>query len=188
MEMQRILVLAIFILLSFRMGATINAVRKRGGELYGRPAITDFVVYFSKFAALFPPFLLMLHSAGLKFPVYHLPQVFRFVGLFILIVASVFLYLSLADLGKFTKMGLPKNDSIQLQTTGIYRFSRNPMYLGVMLLALASTILVPNLLSVIFAVIGITLHHQIILKEEKFLRKTFGNQYQDYSAKTRRYL
>lgn len=188
MYLQNVIVLTLVVILTFRMTATIIAVRRRGGELYGKASISDGLMLFAKFAALFPLLVLLLQLLGIDFPYYQLPEMFRFIGILILVTGSVFLYSSLADLGKFTKMGLPKNDSIQLQTTGIYRYSRNPMYLGVMLLTIASVTLLPNLLNIILGFTGIFLHHQIILKEEKFLRKTIGQQYTDYKAGTRRYL
>ncbi|MBE0639291.1 MAG: isoprenylcysteine carboxylmethyltransferase family protein [Bacteroidales bacterium] len=188
MGTQSLVVLLLFLVLSVRMAMTIHAVRKRGGELYGKASITNFVVLFSKFAALFPVLLMVVHMAGVQIPSYRLPEFVQLAGILIMIIASGFLYLSLADLGKFTKMGLPKNDTIQLQTNGIYRFSRNPMYLGVILLTISSVLIVPNIISLPIGVTGIYLHHLIILKEEAFLEKKFGQRYSIYKKHTRRYL
>lgn len=187
MDLQSLIVWLVFAVLSLRMAATIQSVRKRGGELYGRPSISDFVVLFSKFAALFPVALLLIDSAGIKIPKFIIPELAGYTALTVLVIGSVVVYFSLAGLGKYTKMGLPKNDTIRLQTGGIYRFSRNPMYFGLMLISAASIALIPNLLTIGFGTTGIILHHFIILKEEKFLHQTFGNQYTEYKAKTGRY-
>jgi protein-S-isoprenylcysteine O-methyltransferase Ste14 len=85
-------------------------------------------------------------------------------------------------------MGLPKNDVIQLRTTGIYKLSRNPMYLGLIIVAIASVMMVPNPFNLVFAVVGILIHHKIIVNEEKFLTERFGQQYLDYKKTTKRYL
>jgi protein-S-isoprenylcysteine O-methyltransferase Ste14 len=76
-----------------------------------------------------------------------------------------------------------------LQTSGIYSFSRNPMYLGLLFvysgLALIfgnwwTIILIPFL---IFMIIKL-----IILKEEKYLFRAFGESYTNYKNKVRRWI
>jgi protein-S-isoprenylcysteine O-methyltransferase Ste14 len=45
-----------------------------------------------------------------------------------------------------------------------------------------------NLFVLLFSILGIAIHHYIVLNEEKFLEKEFGNEYQEYKNRVRRYL
>jgi protein-S-isoprenylcysteine O-methyltransferase Ste14 len=84
---------------------------------------------------------------------------------------------------------IPFEPSTTLVTGGLYRFTRNPMYLG-MLLLLVGTALLFGTLSVwlpipVFVWI---IRNNFILGEERFLEEIFGKQYADYRNKVRRWL
>ena len=76
-----------------------------------------------------------------------------------------------------------------LVTTGLYRHTRNPMYLGLLLLLLGLGIFLgsasPFITLPIFIVI---LTVQQIIPEEKILEQKFGQQYRDYKQSVKRWL
>ena len=79
--------------------------------------------------------------------------------------------------------------SSQLVTTGIYRFSRNPMYLSLVFALLASNSYLGSLgaiLGVVVFVLYMTKVH--IQAEEKMLAQLFGKAYQVYCQRVRRWL
>ncbi len=76
---------------------------------------------------------------------------------------------------------LPADERICLITDGIFRFSRNPAFLGFDLVYAGITLMffnVPLLDISIFA--GTMLHIQIVKNEEPFCRKAFGDEYERY--------
>lgn len=84
---------------------------------------------------------------------------------------------------------LPFDEATILVTDGFYRFSRNPMYLGMVFLLLGTAILfgtVGSLLPIPFFVWII--RNNFILGEERFLAKAFGHQYLDFMSRVRRWL
>lgn len=90
-------------------------------------------------------------------------------------------------LGTFSlRVGLAQ-EKTALRTTGIYRFSRNPMLLGLYLMALGSAIYVQNPINWILVIIALTVHHKIILAEETALQDRFGEQWFEYRNRVRRY-
>jgi protein-S-isoprenylcysteine O-methyltransferase Ste14 len=75
-----------------------------------------------------------------------------------------------------------------LATGGPFRYLRNPIYMGLDLLALGSAIWVPTpmlWLSVALMCIGGDVRARV---EESVLRETFGEEYRAYAAKTRRFV
>jgi protein-S-isoprenylcysteine O-methyltransferase Ste14 len=74
-------------------------------------------------------------------------------------------------------------------TGGIYRFTRNPMYLGMLLMLLAWAALLQNVLAFAIAPLFIFYMNRFqILPEERFLRDKFGAPYEAYLRAVRRWL
>ncbi|NHF59359.1 isoprenylcysteine carboxylmethyltransferase family protein [Flavobacteriaceae bacterium TP-CH-4] len=82
---------------------------------------------------------------------------------------------------------LPSKAS-NLVTTGLYRFSRNPMYLALLLVLLAWGIWLGNAFNTLVAAgfVGYMNRYQII-PEEEALTKLFGREYVQYCVKVRRW-
>lgn len=83
----------------------------------------------------------------------------------------------------------PHGDSTVLVQSGLYRYSRNPMYLG-MLLVLAGAALVLGhpaawLLPPVFAA---AVTHANIRREEQLLEERFGHDYRTYRQRVRRWI
>jgi protein-S-isoprenylcysteine O-methyltransferase Ste14 len=73
-------------------------------------------------------------------------------------------------------------------TTGIYFYSRNPIYLFFDLYFLGTFFINGSLFFLLTAVLGaLNLHYQI-LQEERFLADTYGAVYKAYRARTARYI
>ena len=72
---------------------------------------------------------------------------------------------------------------------GIYRFSRNPMYLSLAILLIAFALWRGNLWALLVLPLFIS-YIQIfqILPEERMLTEKFGRDYQDYCARVRRWI
>lgn len=71
---------------------------------------------------------------------------------------------------------------------GIYKISRNPMYVSALLSYAGIAVMTLNALLTILLIIMIILHHLMILSEERVCAKNFGKHYEQYKAKTPRYL
>ncbi len=100
----------------------------------------------------------------------------------------VFFVSAVCKLGTFSlRVGLAK-ESTNLQSTGIYRISRNPMLAGLYLMALGSAVYVQNPVNWVLVIIALTVHHKIILAEEVFLAARFGEEWITYRNRVRRYL
>jgi protein-S-isoprenylcysteine O-methyltransferase Ste14 len=82
----------------------------------------------------------------------------------------------------------PFEESSALITSGIFRFSRNPMYLGMVLIHIGAAILLGSLSPYIMVVIFTLLIQWIfIIPEEKALEAKFGQDYLQYKQKVRQW-
>jgi protein-S-isoprenylcysteine O-methyltransferase Ste14 len=75
-----------------------------------------------------------------------------------------------------------------LHTSGPYRFSRNPQYVGDMLMAIGVVVGFDSRLAAIAAVGGIACLLYAPLAEEPWLEAHYGNAYRDYARHTPRYV
>lgn len=77
----------------------------------------------------------------------------------------------------------------KLVVRGLYRYSRNPMYVGVLSVILGWTVLYGSgWLALYAAVVATVFHLFILLYEEPHLRKLFGGQYEGYCSQVGRWL
>jgi protein-S-isoprenylcysteine O-methyltransferase Ste14 len=76
-----------------------------------------------------------------------------------------------------------------LVQSGVYRFTRNPMYLGLVLISAALPVI--TAVPVNFwapAALALWLHYRFILREENFLEELLGTEYLRYASRTPRWL
>lgn len=85
------------------------------------------------------------------------------------------------------RAGIPEKDRTQLISNGIYRYSRNPAFLGFDLMYIGILLICLNGLLFCVTVCGVVLLHLQILQEEKYLTEVFGEEYIRYQRCVRRY-
>ena len=77
----------------------------------------------------------------------------------------------------------------KLVTSGIYKYSRNPIYLGKILIIISTTVFYLNYYSMITPLIFyFWINRFQIKREEVFLKEKFGKEYLLYCSKTRRWI
>ena len=83
----------------------------------------------------------------------------------------------------------PMRPSTVLVTSGAYRLSRNPMYVGMAFLYVALAFAFSVIWALALLPIAIlALDRLVIAKEEPYLERTFGQPYLDYKRRVRRWL
>ena len=76
-----------------------------------------------------------------------------------------------------------------LQTTGIYALTRNPMYLGLLLLYVTMAFFKGNSWTFLFIIpLLLMIQSYVIRKEERYLQREFGEQFETYKSKVRRWI
>ena len=83
----------------------------------------------------------------------------------------------------------PIDPTKRLVVRGLYRYSRNPMYVGVMMILIGEAIITKSAtLWIYLSIIFLAFNLFIMLREEPRLRKVFGEEYLLYCQKTRRWI
>ena len=88
----------------------------------------------------------------------------------------------------YSRAGIPNKDKTDLVTTGIYRYSRNPAFLGFDFMYVGVLLMYGNLLTLGFSAFAMVMLHLQILQEERYLENTFGADYIAYKQQGFRYL
>ena len=84
---------------------------------------------------------------------------------------------------------VPFSESTTLITEGFYKYTRNPMYVGMNSFLLGLMLILKNPLNLIFLIIFFFIvRNMFVLKEEVQMEETFGEDYLTYKRKVRRWL
>ena len=84
---------------------------------------------------------------------------------------------------------IPIKPANRLVTLGIYRWTRNPMYLGLALIYAGIAILCDSLFALLLLIpVLIIIQRYVIAREEAYLERTFGDEYEAYRARVRRWI
>ncbi len=83
----------------------------------------------------------------------------------------------------------PTHPATTIVTEGPFRFTRNPLYLGMTLLYIGIMFIVNSLWMILIlpAILGL-MNVGVIAREERYLERKFGTQYLDYKQRVRRWL
>lgn len=118
------------------------------------------------------------------------PHAYSHWGVILMAIGILIAVISQVDMGRSWRIGLPPKgeESMSLVTGGLYQFSRNPIYVGIMLFVIGSLVLVPGPLTIAATLLSWVFINQIIREEEAFLDGEFSEAYQSYKARVRRWL
>jgi protein-S-isoprenylcysteine O-methyltransferase Ste14 len=144
-------------------------------------------------AAFFAP---LIGAEKIAYWVYQISNILFFIYIFFLKVTtgSFWFYAGLAlyalglllCLVSILNFAYPAENGINLK--GLYRFSRNPMYVAYFICFLGCALLTQSLLLFVILLVFQISAHWIILSEERWCIKKFGAEYINYMNKVRRYI
>ena len=111
------------------------------------------------------------------------------IGIVFIILAFAILFLSINEFRKVNEDPIPTSSTTLIIQNGIYQYTRNPMYLAMLLLQLGigmslSMIHIILLIPLTF----IILNYYVIVPEEEYLKIKFNDRYLKYNKKVRRWI
>jgi protein-S-isoprenylcysteine O-methyltransferase Ste14 len=135
-------------------------------------------------------YILMAYLLGWLIPLpYIVPALLQNIGFALVIIGFVLGLMAFNEFRKARTTVDPHGSVSQVVTGGIYRFTRNPIYLGFLLmivgLPLNSGLYWGLLMAPLFV---ITLNRLVIEREEAYLQNKFKDQFTNYKSRVRRWL
>jgi protein-S-isoprenylcysteine O-methyltransferase Ste14 len=173
----------VFLIILFGGGALMH---RRHIDVDGDPPIDRRLFYLSKYSIVAVWAAVVAQAWGLGFPVAAGSDLVRWTSTGLWTCGFVLLLAGRLTMGESFRIGSPQ-ESTGLRVGGLFKVSRNPMYLGVFTTLLAATLYTLNPVVCLAAIFAVAVHHRIVLAEEGYLREVFGPQYAEYCSRVRRY-
>ena len=123
-------------------------------------------------------------------PVYqYLHEPVSYFGM-VLVLCGIIISAVSAGMFKKADTGIkPFDDATALITAGFYRYTRNPMYLGMFLMLFGVAFLLGGFGALIpIPIFILIIRNHFVLGEERFMEAAFGQQYLEYKSAVRRWI
>jgi protein-S-isoprenylcysteine O-methyltransferase Ste14 len=182
---------ALTILLLIGMVLTRALLMKRQGinaMNFGKIDKTDFLI---------PPFALFyfylvianaFHFPTVSTQVFFHSGIAAWVGVVFCLAGLCLMGWSLISFGQSFRVGIDTEHPDRLITSGIFAFSRNPIYTAFAMVLVGEFLIFPNMILLIYTGAAIWLFHRQVVREEEYLKMHYGKEYEEYCNRVRRYI
>ena len=152
-----------------------------------RDRVRDTILMTISFAGLFAiPFTYAVTGQP-KLASYPFHPLQAWLGVAVLLGAMVLFWRTHRDLGRAWSVTLEIRQQHRLVTHGIYARLRHPMYAAFWLWSASQALLLPNWIAGFAGLVGFgTLYFCRVGHEERMMLETFGEEYREYMARTKR--
>ena len=121
-----------------------------------------------------------------KYPIIYLINLIGIIGL---IVSIIFFCLGFNLFKSYKENLAPKSISLKLIKTGIFSYTRNPIYVSFILFHFSMFLVFENVMYFLTAIgLGIWIHNFVIVLEEKYLLNKFSDDYKRYLSAVSRWI
>ena len=122
-------------------------------------------------------------------PKYPLLYVLNLLGVFIIILAPIIFFSSRNAFYAYEENPLPQSDTDKIIKTGIYAYSRNPIYLSFVLFHLGMFLTFENTMYFLCSIgLFFWLNNFVIKSEEEFLEDKFNDEYIRYCKSVKKWI
>lgn len=111
-----------------------------------------------------------------------------YIGVFLLFGSLGWILIAQHTMGDSWRIGIDTEQKTDLVHRGVYRYSRNPIFLGMRATVLGLFLVLPNALTLVVLTLSDVLIQIQVRLEEAHLESLHGEAYRDYKAEVRRWL
>jgi protein-S-isoprenylcysteine O-methyltransferase Ste14 len=116
------------------------------------------------------------------------PPAAALIGLALMAPGAILVVAAQIGMGASWRVGIDHEHRTGLVNTGLYRFSRNPIYVGMLMILAGVFLIAPNAVTLtMLAVAAVTVSAQVRLEEE-YLSRLHGADYAAFRTRTRRWI
>ena len=140
-----------------------------------------------------PPVLLFIHLVAMyllnRLLPFAFPNILVWVGYLLVVVGLGLAFNAVTQFIRAHTTFDPHGSVSEIVTDGVYRFSRNPIYLGFVCLLIGFSFIFRSWWGLILSPLFIILMNALVIQhEEAYLEKKFGELYTSYKSRVRRWL
>ena len=143
-------------------------------------AVIVVVVVVYAFIPDFYEYVMPLHSLEHRW--------IRGTGFILLLVSLVWTVVAQAQMGNSWRIGIDSEHSTELVHTGVFRLSRNPIFLGMIVTLLGLFLAIPSAATLVTLLVGVILIGIQVRLEEEYLTRAHGDKYIEYRRSIRRWI
>jgi protein-S-isoprenylcysteine O-methyltransferase Ste14 len=137
--------------------------------------VIAFALFPNLYASLLP--ITQLEATGVKF-----------FGGVLLVLALIWVLIAQIHMQKSWRIGIDEDVRTELVQTGLFKISRNPIFLGMRIMLLGIFLVIPNAITLVILASGELLLQIQVRLEEEFLTRTHGASYTTYQKQVRRWI
>ena len=167
----------------------INPFRKMGES-----GIKGFNEKILMLGATLVPVIAIIYLIGGELYEYLVPITYleidglRLFGIAIMLIGCVIGIIAQFQMGNSWRIGINEKEKTELVTNRLFRYSRNPIYLGLLISFLGFFLIAPNALSLCCLVLSYPSVEIKIRLEEQYLIEKHGDEFQEYMQKVNRWM
>jgi protein-S-isoprenylcysteine O-methyltransferase Ste14 len=182
---------ALTILLLIGMVLTRAMLMKRQGinaMNFGKIDKTDFLIPLFALFYFYLVFANAFHFPSVSTQVFFHSGIAAWVGVVFCLAGLCLMGWSLVSFGQSFRVGIDMEHPDKLITSGVFAFSRNPIYTAFAIVLIGQFLIFPNIILLIYTGAAIWLFHRQVVREEEYLKGHYGTEYMEYCERVRRYL
>ncbi|KAA2223153.1 methyltransferase family protein [Chryseobacterium sediminis] len=110
----------------------------------------------------------------------------QYIGFIVMILALIWVITAQIQMKNSWRIGIDNTTKTELVTHGLFRYSRNPIFLGMTISLVGFFLVIPTVIALMFLLIGSILMQIQIRLEEEYLMKEHGQIYTAYKKRVKR--
>jgi len=115
-------------------------------------------------------------------------SVLMMIGIALLVLALIWVLVAQLQMGDSWRIGIDEESKSALVQHGLFGVSRNPIFLGMLVMLVGLLLLLPTAVTLTITVLGFVLIHVQVRLEEAFLTEKYGEDYRKYQMNVRRWI
>lgn len=110
------------------------------------------------------------------------------IGIVLLVLALIWVLVAQLQMGDSWRIGIDEKSEFALVQHGLFGVSRNPIFLGMLIMLVGLLLILPTAATLTITVLGFILIHVQVRLEEDFLAEKYGESYRKYQMSVRRWI
>lgn len=115
-------------------------------------------------------------------------EIVVWIGLGLLHLSFIIIFIAQRNMANEWRIGIDNENKVNLITKGMFGISRNPIFLGVLIVFAGMFLIIPNAVTLVILISGFIVIQVQVRLEEEFLIKQLGDEYIDYMKNVRRWI